>query len=138
MLDLERNWGDISGYVREEKEARILRRVKEELETDDAYFRRDYSMGGACRRTYAGYDRFKGTCRNIDCEIRHKRIQTFNQGATEVSLVFGVHKKERIRIISQSEFALLRCLSDIDLQESFVLIKILIISSYKCFTMSPV
>ncbi|MCM3758916.1 aspartate kinase [Sporosarcina aquimarina] len=85
-------------FLTEEKEARILHRVKEELEADDAYFRRDYSMVvlvGERMRDTTGL-----TARAATAIAKSgASIQMINQGSTEVSLVFGVHKKDETAVL---------------------------------------
>lgn len=85
-------------FLTEEKETRILRRVKEELEADDAYFRRDYSMvvlvGERMRDTTGLTARAASAIAKTGASI-----QMINQGSTEVSLVFGVHKKDETAVL---------------------------------------
>lgn len=85
-------------FLTEEKEARILHRVKEELEADDAYFRRDYSMVvlvGERMRDTTGLTARAATA----IAKTGASIQMINQGSTEVSLVFGVHKKDETVVL---------------------------------------
>lgn len=85
-------------FLNEEKEARILHRVKEELEADDAYFRRDYSMVvlvGERMRDTTGLTARAATA----IAKTGASIQMINQGSTEVSLVFGVHKKDETDVL---------------------------------------
>lgn len=85
-------------FLTEEKEGRILRRVKEELEADDAYFRRDYSMvvlvGERMRDTTGLTARAASAIAKTGASI-----QMINQGSTEVSLVFGIHKKDETVVL---------------------------------------
>lgn len=85
-------------FLTKEKETRILRRVKEELEADDAYFRRDYSMvvlvGERMRDTTGLTARAASAIAKTGASI-----QMINQGSTEVSLVFGIHKKDETVVL---------------------------------------
>ncbi len=85
-------------FLSEEKEARILQRVTEELEADDAYFRRSYSMvvlvGERMRDTVGLTARAADAIRKAGVSI-----QMINQGSTEVSLVFGIHKKDETAVL---------------------------------------
>ena len=88
-----------------EKEERIVKRVKEELHADDAYFRHGFSMivvvgegmrnntGIAARATNA----ISSTGANIEM---------INQGSSEVSVVFGVYSQFEDKILKAlySEF----------------------------------
>ena len=87
-----------SSQLTDEKEERIVRRVKEELHADDANFRHGFSMivivgegmrnntGLAARATKA----ISSTGANIEM---------INQGSSEVSLVFGVNQKFEDQIL---------------------------------------
>ncbi|MDW0111392.1 aspartate kinase [Sporosarcina aquimarina] len=85
-------------FLTEEKEARIVRRVKEELDADDAYFRQDYSMvvlvGERMRDTTGLTARAASAIAKTGASI-----QMINQGSTEVSLVFGIHRKDETPVL---------------------------------------
>ncbi len=85
-------------FLTEEKEARILHRVKEDLDADDVYFRRDYSMVvlvGERMRDTTGLTARAATA----IAKTGASIQMINQGSTEVSLVFGIHKKDETDVL---------------------------------------
>ncbi|WP_040285204.1 aspartate kinase [Sporosarcina koreensis] len=85
-------------FLTPEAEARILERVMEELEADDAYFRKGYSMvvlvGERMRDTVGLTARAADAIRKAGVSI-----QMINQGSTEVSLVFGVHKQDETGVL---------------------------------------
>ena len=85
-------------FLTGEKEARILERVTAELEADDAYFRKDYSMvvlvGERMRDTTGLTARAAMAIAKTGASI-----QMINQGSTEVSLVFGIHKKDEMPVL---------------------------------------
>ncbi len=83
-----------SEYLSEEKKERIVRRVQEELDADDVHWRdMDYSMvvlvGEGMRHT-------KGLAARAATAIARtgSNIEMINQGSSEVSLVFGINKKD--------------------------------------------
>lgn len=85
-------------YLTSEKETRILQRIREELETDDVYFRKDYSMVvlvGERMRDTTGLTARAATA----IAKTGASIQMINQGSTEVSLVFGIHKKDETSVL---------------------------------------
>ncbi|RHW37624.1 aspartate kinase [Lysinibacillus yapensis] len=99
---------DISVIIRstqltDEKEARIIKRVKEELHADDVYFRHGISMivivGEGMRNNTGLAARAASAISRTGANI-----EMINQGSSEVSLVFGV--------LSQTENQILRALYD--------------------------
>ena len=90
-----------SEFLTDEKGERIIRRVKEELEADDVHLRTtDYSMvvlvGEGMRHT-------KGLAARAASAISRTgaNIEMINQGSSEVSLVFGVDKKDETKILRE-------------------------------------
>ena len=90
-----------SNFLTNEKGERIIRRVKEELEADDVHLRTtDYSMvvlvGEGMRHT-------KGLAARAASAISRTgaNIEMINQGSSEVSLVFGVDKKDETKILRE-------------------------------------
>ena len=90
-----------SDFLTEKKGERIIRRVKEELEADDVHLRTtDYSMvvlvGEGMRHT-------KGLAARAASAISRTgaNIEMINQGSSEVSLVFGVDKKDETKILRE-------------------------------------
>lgn len=92
-----------SNQLTEEKEQRIIARVKEELHADDVYFRHGISMivivGEGMRNNTGLAARAAAAISRTGANI-----EMINQGSSEVSLVFGV--------LSQTENQILRALYD--------------------------
>lgn len=92
-----------SNQLTEEKEKRIVSRVKEELHADDVYFRNGISMivivGEGMRNNTGLAARAASAISRTGANI-----EMINQGSSEVSLVFGV--------LSQTENQILRALYD--------------------------
>ncbi|KGR74246.1 aspartate kinase [Ureibacillus sinduriensis] len=92
-----------SNQLTEEKEKRIVSRVKEELHADDVYFRHGISMivivGEGMRNNTGLAARAAAAISRTGANI-----EMINQGSSEVSLVFGV--------LSQTENQILRALYD--------------------------
>ncbi|WKA53795.1 aspartate kinase [Planococcus shixiaomingii] len=82
------------------KEARILHRVKHELEADDVHIRGDFSMVvlvGEGMHNTVGL-----AARATDAIARTgANIEMINQGSSEVSLVFGVLKHDEEKILKE-------------------------------------
>ncbi len=89
-----------SKFINADKEARIIQRVKEELNADDVHIQSDFSMivlVGEGMRHSTGL-----TARAASAIARTgASIQMINQGSSEVSLVFGVHKKDETKILKE-------------------------------------
>ncbi|MBE1557052.1 aspartate kinase [Sporosarcina limicola] len=89
-----------SEYLTDEKEARIIRRVKDELKADNVHLHSNYSMivlvGEGMRHT-------TGLAARAATAIARSgaSIQMINQGSSEVSLVFGVLKEDEIKILKE-------------------------------------
>ena len=83
-----------------EKEARIVQRVKEELHADDVHMRNDFSMVVLVGE---GMNNTTGlAARATDAIARTgANIEMINQGSSEVSLVFGVLKKDETKILKE-------------------------------------
>ncbi|QCR32294.1 aspartate kinase [Lysinibacillus sp. SGAir0095] len=92
-----------SNQLTEEKEQRIVSRVKKELHADDVYFRHGISMivivGEGMRNNTGLAARAAAAISRTGANI-----EMINQGSSEVSLVFGV--------LSQTENQILRALYD--------------------------
>ncbi|MET3576820.1 aspartate kinase [Bhargavaea ullalensis] len=93
-------------FLTPEKEERILRRCYEELKVDHAHLNSDYSMivlvGEAMRHT-------KGLAARAAMALAGSgtNIEMINQGSSEVSIVFGVHKsdeKKALRAVYEEFF----------------------------------
>ena len=80
-----------SKFLNADKEARIVRRVKEELNADHVHMHSNYSMivlvGEGMRHSTGLAARAASAIARTGASI-----QMINQGSSEVSLVFGVHK----------------------------------------------
>ncbi|PIC62724.1 aspartate kinase [Sporosarcina sp. P13] len=80
-------------HLTDEKEARIINRIEQELHPDDVHFQRGYSMivlvGEGMRHT-------RGLAARATSAIARTgaNIEMINQGSSEVSLVFGIHEKD--------------------------------------------
>ena len=87
-----------SSFLTKDKEARIIQRVKEELNADDVHLLSNYSMivlvGEGMRHTKGLVARAALAIARADVSI-----QMINQGSSEVSLVFGVHKEDETKIL---------------------------------------
>ena len=81
-----------SNQLTPEKEARIISRVKEELQSDDVHFRHGFSMiviVGEGMRNNTGLAARAATA----ISATGANIEMINQGSSEVSLVFGVQSE---------------------------------------------
>lgn len=90
-----------SKYLNEEKRARIIQRVQEELNVDDVHLRTtDYSMvvlvGEGMRYT-------TGLAARAATAISRTgaNIDMINQGSSEVSLVFGINEKDETKVLKE-------------------------------------
>ncbi|RNF38394.1 aspartate kinase [Planococcus salinus] len=83
-----------------EKEARIIERVKNELYADDVHIRSEFSMVVLVGE---GMNNSTGlAARATDAIARTgANIEMINQGSSEVSLVFGVLKKDEKKILNE-------------------------------------
>ncbi|WP_078428661.1 aspartate kinase [Alkalihalobacterium alkalinitrilicum] len=81
-----------------EKEQRIISRIKEELDVDDVYVERDFSMimivGEGMHNTIGLSARATLALANANVNI-----EMINQGSSEVSLVFGVHQEDEEKAV---------------------------------------
>lgn len=94
---------DISVIVRseqltQEKEDRIIQRVKDELNADDVYFRHGFSMISIVGE---GMRNNTGTAARAANAIARTgaNIEMINQGSSEVSMVFGVRQESENQIL---------------------------------------
>ncbi|MEK5040601.1 aspartate kinase [Sporosarcina sp. FSL K6-3457] len=89
-----------SKFINTDKEARIIQRVKEELNADDVHIQSDFSMivlvGEGMRHSTGLAARAASAIARTGASI-----QMINQGSSEVSLVFGVHKKDETKILKE-------------------------------------
>lgn len=89
-----------SKFINADKEARIIQRVKEELNADDVHIQSDFSMivlvGEGMRHSTGLAARAAAAIARTGASI-----QMINQGSSEVSLVFGVHKKDETKILKE-------------------------------------
>lgn len=90
-----------SKYLTPEKKARIIQRVQDELDVDDVHFRTtDYSMivlvGEGMRHTTGLAARAATAISKTGANI-----EMINQGSSEVSLVFGIDKKDEDSVLQQ-------------------------------------
>ncbi|MDS9473363.1 aspartate kinase [Sporosarcina pasteurii] len=88
-------------YLTEDNRLKIIKRIEEELHADDVHFREtDYSMivlVGEGMRHATGL-----TARAATAIARTgSNIEMINQGSSEVSLVFGVDKKDEDKILRE-------------------------------------
>jgi aspartate kinase len=87
-----------SKFLTAHKEARIIQRVKEELNADDVHLHSDYSMivlvGEGMRHATGLAARAASAIARAGVSI-----QMINQGSSEVSLVFGVHQEDENKIL---------------------------------------
>lgn len=88
-------------YLTEEKREKVIQRIQDELHADEVHFREtDYSMivlvGEGMRHT-------KGlTARAATAIARTEtNIEMINQGSSEVSLVFGIDKKDEDKVLRE-------------------------------------
>ena len=89
-----------SHYLTPEKENRILTRVKEELHADDVHFRHEFSM---IVLVGEGMNNSTGLAARAATAISRTgaNIEMINQGSSEVSLSFGVHKSNENKILQE-------------------------------------
>lgn len=84
----------------DEKEQRIIQRVKDELEADDVNLRGDFSMvvlvGEGMNNTVGLAARATNAIARTGANI-----EMINQGSSEVSLVFGVLKQDETKILRE-------------------------------------
>ncbi|WP_342513900.1 aspartate kinase [Sporosarcina sp. FSL K6-1522] len=89
-----------SKFITAEKEARIIQRAKDELKADDVHIQHDFSMivlvGEGMRHSIGLASRAASAIARTSASI-----QMINQGSSEVSLVFGVHKKDETKILKE-------------------------------------
>ncbi|TAA72827.1 aspartate kinase [Planococcus salinarum] len=82
------------------KEARIIQRIKDELQADDIHIRSDFSMvvlvGEGMNNTTGLAARAAGAIARTGANI-----EMINQGSSEVSLVFGVLKHDETKILKE-------------------------------------
>lgn len=90
-----------SKYLNDEKKQRIIQRVQDELDVDDVHLRTtDYSMivlvGEGMRHT-------TGLAARAATAISRTgaNIEMINQGSSEVSLVFGIDKKDETKTLKE-------------------------------------
>jgi len=83
-----------------EKEARIVHRVKTELNADDVHIRSDFSMVVLVGE---GMHNTTGLAARATAAISRTgaNIEMINQGSSEVSLVFGVLKQDETKILNE-------------------------------------
>lgn len=83
-----------------EKEARIIQRVKDELDADDVYLQNNYSMivlvGEGMRHTTGLTARASSAIARTGTSI-----QMINQGSSEVSLTFGILKENETAVLKE-------------------------------------
>lgn len=89
-----------SHQLDDEKEQRIIERVKNELHADDVHIRNDFSM---IVLVGEGMNNNKGlTARAAAAFARTGvNIEMINQGSSEVSLVFGILKEDESKILNE-------------------------------------
>ncbi len=89
-----------SKFLNADKEARIVRRAKEELNADHVHMHSNYSMivlvGEGMRHSTGLAARAASAIARTGASI-----QMINQGSSEVSLVFGVHKADENKILKE-------------------------------------
>ncbi|PID01084.1 aspartate kinase [Sporosarcina sp. P2] len=80
-------------HLTPEKEARIVKRIEQELCPDDVHFQRDYSMVVLVGE---GMRHARGLAARAASAIARTgaNIEMINQGSSEVSLVFGIQEKD--------------------------------------------
>lgn len=96
---------DISVIIRShqltpEKEDRIIKRVKVELHAEDVHFRHDFSMIVVVGE---GMNNNTGLAARAATAISRTgaNIEMINQGSSEVSLAFGVHRSNENKILQE-------------------------------------
>lgn len=96
---------DISVIIRShqltsEKEGRIIKRVSDELHAEDVHFRHDFSMIVVVGE---GMNNNTGLAARAATAISRTgaNIEMINQGSSEVSLAFGVHKSNENKILQE-------------------------------------
>ncbi|MEB1806446.1 MAG: aspartate kinase [Bacillaceae bacterium] len=81
-----------------EKEDRIITRIREELDVDDVYVERDFSMimmvGEGMHNTIGLSARATSALANANVNI-----EMINQGSSEVSLVFGIRQEDEEKAV---------------------------------------
>lgn len=89
-----------SNFITPEKEERIIRRVKDELDADNVHMLHDYSMvvlvGEGMRHTQGLASRAASAIARAE-----GNIEMINQGSSEVSLVFGIRQQNKTRILQE-------------------------------------
>lgn len=89
-----------SKFLTIDKEARIVHRVKKELKVDHVHMHSNYSMivlvGEGMRHSTGLAARAASAIARTGASI-----QMINQGSSEVSLVFGVHKADETKILKE-------------------------------------
>src|SRR5690606_42029949 len=80
-------------FLTPNKEDRILRRCFDELKVDDAHISSDYSMIVLVGETMR-YSKGLAARATMALAGSGTNIEMINQGASEVSIVFGVKKKD--------------------------------------------
>lgn len=94
---------DISVIIRnhqltEEKEQRIISRIKDELEVDDVYIEHGFTMimivGEGMHNTVGLSARATKALASANVNI-----EMINQGSSEVSLVFGIHEEDTVQAV---------------------------------------
>jgi len=88
-------------FLTPEKEERIIKRVKEELDADDVHlYDKDYSMivlvGEGMRLTNGLAARAASAIARTGANI-----EMINQGSSEVSLVFGINKDDETKVLRE-------------------------------------
>ncbi|WP_391117363.1 aspartate kinase [Psychrobacillus sp. L3] len=83
-----------------EKEIRIMKRVKEELHAEEAHFRHEFSMIVIVGE---GMNNNTGLAARAATAISRtgSNIEMINQGSSEVSLAFGVHRSNENKILQE-------------------------------------
>ena len=96
---------DISVIIRShqlttEKENRIIKRVREELHAEEVHFRHEFSMIVVVGE---GMNNNTGLAARAATAISRtgSNIEMINQGSSEVSLAFGVHKSNENKILQE-------------------------------------
>lgn len=86
-------------YLTDEKRLKIIKRIQDELQADDVHFRDiDYSM---IVLVGEGMRHAKGLTARAATAIAktNTNIEMINQGSSEVSLVFGIDKKNEDKVL---------------------------------------
>lgn len=89
-----------SHQLTSEKETRIIKRVKEELHAEDVHFRHEFSM---IVLVGEGMNNNTGLAARAATAISRTgaNIEMINQGSSEVSLAFGVHRSNENKILQE-------------------------------------